>query len=412
MLHPKSIKHIAEAQRPSCDMGQNLSALKKPKATDKKVQNPRTRKGLFKHLMPRKHQFAASSTITTRSAESSLQEKSSEVSIIHQELSAESSPKTLPALPTELILSVAEYLPLSGYMSLSYSCPTIRNKMGASFAHVIGKISTLSIESKNIRSVERWDLRRMLQRDGEMDVLAAFNGGREATYGSSPASVRWVARLSPKYRSSADAGLMWVCPGRILDFDKATTTGARKSIVCEDTSPWEGGVQCYYRTSNNAYITFWPIMRVPSNHMPSNGEVKEALSTLNAPVCPHLRLNDPCIARACVEDCLGLGCTYTGENFDQVCQCRKCSVAPYPLIVTCNFCGTQILLAIRNQYSDSGREEILNVIVMRSVERGVTCTDRAWICHVADRADFKEYEEAWRVTEAECWRKTKPLDSL
>lgn len=46
---------------------------------------------------------------------------------------------TLPKSSTELILDIADLLARKvTTMSLSYSCRTIRNKMGASIAHVLG----------------------------------------------------------------------------------------------------------------------------------------------------------------------------------------------------------------------------------------------------------------------------------
>lgn len=80
-----------------------------------------------------------------------------EVVYVHKP-GTDSARTTLFNLPTELILDLAEYLPPSSYMSLSYSCRTIRNSMGASVAHVLGDEvpiglssgSTLSVQSRNI----------------------------------------------------------------------------------------------------------------------------------------------------------------------------------------------------------------------------------------------------------------------
>lgn len=51
---------------------------------------------------------------------------------------AESVRTILPSSPTEIILIIAQYLPPSSLMSLSYSCRTIHNKMGVSIEHLLG----------------------------------------------------------------------------------------------------------------------------------------------------------------------------------------------------------------------------------------------------------------------------------
>lgn len=92
------------------------------------------------------------------SIQSSFIAASSETSHVNQETEKENAPVALSTLPTKLILAFARYLPPSSYVSLSYSCWAIGNKMGLSFEHILGdKVSMdrlsgamLAIESRNI----------------------------------------------------------------------------------------------------------------------------------------------------------------------------------------------------------------------------------------------------------------------
>lgn len=81
--------------------------------------------------------------------------------------------KSLLELSTDLILEIADYLPPSSYMSLSYSCWRIRNGMGASIEHILGvqvlmgrwSASAPSVEMRNVRWLERLEWWHMLDRD-------------------------------------------------------------------------------------------------------------------------------------------------------------------------------------------------------------------------------------------------------
>ena len=50
-----------------------------------------------------------------------------------------SPPTTLQQLPTEILPMISDFLPLSGIMALSYTCRTLRNKMGVSIQTVLGE---------------------------------------------------------------------------------------------------------------------------------------------------------------------------------------------------------------------------------------------------------------------------------
>ena len=111
------------------------------------------RGGFFSCKWSRKAKDADSITVNT----------SSDLSNDIRESKAGTTLSGFLKLSTELILEIADYLPPSSYMSLSYSCRRIQGCMGASIEHVLGdtavirrqKAAELSIEMRNIQSVER-----------------------------------------------------------------------------------------------------------------------------------------------------------------------------------------------------------------------------------------------------------------
>ena len=118
---------------------------------------------------------------------------------------------------------------------------------------------------------------------------------------------------------------------------------------------------------------------VPLNCVPSNEEVKKALAPLNAPVCPHLRINDAFVANAYSQVCPTLRCSSAPD-----CQCPTC-LTPTRAGASCKFCKTWIFFLIKTEHSGL---ETLRLQIIRRFEKISGCTDRAWICNVADPADF------------------------
>ena len=415
-LNPFS--YIARAQRPSAGMGQGSSTLKETRTTDENDQLPTGKNRLSKKMklskevMPQTAECAASSSGTIENADLSLRETFRKVLHINRPR-AVYAPNALLNLPTELILGIAKDLSPSNYMSLSYSCRTIRKKMGASRAHVLGNEvpkgqppgSTLSAELRNIRYLERWELRRMLDRDEKTLLSTAFRRGHKKTGDCSTSSVQRLPRLTTKHRSSGSAGLVWICPHRIHNFVKALRPfGDRNLIKCGGSTSTDS-VWYFPWVKDYAYVKHRPIMRVSRNRAPSNEEVKEALSSLTAPVCPHLRLNDACVASAYAQDCLSLCCRWKshGRGHSIASEWSTWYSESPPTIAICNFCDVTIQFSKYENFRGLG--ETLDLAVVRRLWGIWSPTDRAWICHVADPADFKEYEEAWKATDAECWRR-------
>ena len=140
-------------------MGQRLSRLKKAREVTQDVQTSSAPDAQSGRTAPPEEKIVVSSSNGIESNQSSFIDDSPEALHVSHETEIQITPVALPNLPTELILAVAHYLPPSNYMSLSYSCRTIHDKMGVSIAHVVGdKVPmgqhsgcTLSAESRNVR---------------------------------------------------------------------------------------------------------------------------------------------------------------------------------------------------------------------------------------------------------------------
>lgn len=394
---------------PSPKMGQKLSALKRRRVNDEDASFPTSLKPMFRYSRQPRDEFAVSLSSKIDYARSNLVETSSEVLQLNRESGSESAVITFLKIPTELILDIAKYLPPSTFMSLSYSCRTIRNRMNASIAHVLGdkvafsrgSSSTPSIEVRNTRFLERLELRLMLDRDGINSSSTAFCVGCNDTHDCSLFSIASLAQPDSKRRCLGSAGLVWACPHRTIGYDKASrNTGDLDLHTCAGMIFVDGGAGCGWFTNRDGCITLWRIMRVPLDCVPSNEEVKEALGPLNAPICPHLRLNDAVVANAYSQECRKLR---GGLALD--CQCSVC-LASSSAGAFCEYCNIWIYFSIK---SESYGLETLRIYIRRSFEEMSSCTDRAWIFHVSDPADFEEYEMAWQASNAECLQKVQPI---
>ena len=321
-------------------------------------------------------------------------------------------PKSLLKLSTDLILEIADYLPPSSYMSLSYTCQRIRNSMGASIKYVLGdkvpmgrwKASAPSIEMRNIRSLERLEWRRMLDRDGKIPSPLSVCSDCLERHDRSHFAIKSLIKPSRRRRCLGGAGLVWICPHRTLDVDQVEYLKRFKLAECrgrhfKGVSSFNPKCSMF---SGDSIFTQWPIMPVSPSCQPSNQEVKEALRPLNAPICPHLRLNNAKVASLYFQDCRRLR-----KNYPELdCQCLIC-LSGQRFAEICGFCGAGINFTIRYEINGWGA---LMLAIRRFIKtQNGDCTDPEWICHVADPADFKEYEESWHAAAAECWRKLEPV---
>lgn len=243
-------------------MGQYLSALKVIRSAGRNAQSPSVMNGP-------KDEHDVSSRDEIHGVLCSLNEIALQSSHTNPELVADTLPMTLLKLPTEIILDLAELLPPSGYMSLSYSCRQIRNNLNASIAHVLGDKppmgrspgSVPSVEIKNIRLLERLELRCMLNRDGKLPSSKRFCPMFLARHDISFFSKASLAQLFVERRCLGSAGLVWICPHRTLnDYEAERKNESEISHTCQSSR---------ISTYDCGYMVWWPIVRLARNGVPS-----------------------------------------------------------------------------------------------------------------------------------------------
>lgn len=418
-------------------MGQKTSALKKTRAAVKDTQSPNASVTFPEHDAqcqsrppgpPRSERII---TLPCRKAYAQrIGQAISKAFRTSREFSIKPVRKTLLDLPTEIILGVSAYLPPSSLVSFDLfmletppsalhlpSTSNWKTQRKAQLSDFMPAIPFLNLESicnkqnthfseamsksrTQLYLSERLKLLCMLDRDGRVPSSEAICSGCADTHDCSLFSVSSLAQPSAKRRCLGSAGFLWICPHQILDYGQAQTLRE---------------VDESHRCGSNpvhvlpGYTTSWPIIRVTRNGTPSNEEVREALRPLNAPICPHLRLNDAYVASIYSQDCQKLRSIWNRPDPTPTCRCLTCaSKSPLTLLPRgeCKFCGTDIQFCIK---PESYGAETLQLVIMRDIMRKIrgiqSCTDRAWINHVADPAGFEEYERAWQATNAECWRK-------
>ena len=393
-------------------MGQLLSAFKRSRDARRDAQvSSALHEFAEQNPLPTDEHDTSSSLDEIEGVQSSCTNDSSEVWHTDRGSIHDSTPKSLARLPTEIILDIAQHLPPSACMSFSYSCRNIRNKMTVSIEYVLGdkvlkdlaSISSPSVELRNYRSLERTALRCLLDRDAQIPSQKVFCNGCEYRHDSSQFSLASLIQPRMERRCLGRAGQVWICPHRTIDFNQATTYGQTKDIhIC-------GGCFVMMTTGYAGYSfdscsTLWPIMRVPGDDVPSNEQVKEALSRLSAAICPHLRLDDACVARVYLPECRKTRWNFYEPWKALFCPCSTCLSSP-PFkdhTIVCKFCRTDLMFGIKHERNGT---RTLRLLVTRTFGDGWRCTDRRWICQVAEPADFREYEREWQASNAECRRR-------
>ena len=400
---------IPQSQPPS--MGQTLSALRRNRGVNENAQCPSALGEGSKGVISPKVEPTESMRYKIGSTLSSIIERTSPQAFpISRKLETENIRTTLLILPTELILNIADRLTPSGFMSLSYSCRTIRNKMAVSMTQVLGHEvlegqvpdSGSTVELRNILFLERLEMRCML----DHDIRTRLRTHEYSMSSTSSLSVLDIqghssdkTRLLDSARCSLGTRQVWICPHRVLDYFEAT-----KNIdglhLCGSAS-----VANYGKT----YFSRWPVVRVLSNSVPSIEAVKEAMNEFGAFLCPHLRLNAACVASHYNSGCRRLRDSLL-QGFDSAphCFCKICS-SKQVFTAICDFCNTQIRFEICARIHGV---EMLYIVIMRDFQSISSHSERAWISQVTHPADFEECDEAWRATDAECWRRLGLEDLL
>ena len=385
-------------------MGQTVSALRRHRGVNENTQCPiALDKGSKAVISPKTEPTKSIRNEIGSTLSSIIERLSPQAFLTSRKLETENIQTTLLMLPTELILNIADRLTPSGFVSLSYSCRTIRNKMAVSNTQVLGHEflesqvsgSGSTVELRNIRFLERLEMRCMLDHD-----LRTRLRTHEYPMSSTPAlSVLHIqgrnldeARPLDSARCLLSTRLVWICPHRVLDCFEATQK-INSVHQCGSTPIVILG---------RSYHIIWPVTRVHPNSVPSSEEVKEALHAFTAFLCPHLRLNAACVASLYNPECRRLR-HYWSRGFDPApdCCCKTCSRDQLERAI-CDFCDTEIQFGITARVHGV---EALYILIKRSFERIGSRSERAWVSQVTHPADFEECDQAWRATHAECWRR-------
>ena len=392
-------------------MGQTVSALRRNRDLNENARCPNAlgegSKEGSKGVMSAKVEPIESMRIKIESIQSSIiQRIFPQAFPTSRKLETGTIRRTLLMLPTELILDIAGHLTPSGYMSLSYSCQTIRKKMAVSITEVLGHEilggqvpdSGSTVEIRNMRFLEHLEMRCMLDHDIRTRLRT-----HEHSMSSTPSlSVLHIqGRSSDKARPLDSARCLsstrrvWICPHRVLDYFEATTKMDGLHI-CGST----------FATSvanrGKTYFSRWPVVKVLPNSVPSSEEVKEAMHAFSAFLCPHLRLNAARVASHYNSGCRRLRDTLLqGFDFPPHCCCKIC-LSEQLFTAICDFCDTQIRFEISTRVHGV---EMLYIVIMRDFLSILSHSERAWISQVFHPTDFEECDRAWRATHAECWRR-------
>lgn len=341
-------------------------------------------------------------------------------------------PISLPDLPTEIILIVAQHLPPSSRLFLSYSCPNIRNRMGHSIEQLLGQrdhiaqlpesalednLGKLTLNKgvgqdmawslptimPHMHHSERLELLCMLDRNYKILLFKAICSSCADTHDRSLFSSASLAQSSRERRCLGSAWRIWICPHWMFDHNLVTTAKPQTHHVC--------GNKGVYVVAGTRPRMVWPIAVLRGNNdAPSKEFVDNILVHMDTNICKHLRFTDEFVSRIYSPDCRRLRSMPDTRGFVGYGQCSACTwrlsqtcppsppdLIPYLLTgPRCESCGTSICFLIRDKtMMNKGR---LLLIVQRTIGRYRGCTDRAWIEQVTDPAGFAELERTWYAT--------------
>lgn len=156
-----------------------------------------------------------------------------------------SPPTTLQQLPTEILPMISDFLPLSGIMALSYTCRTLRNKMGVSIQTVLGEpnsapqIPNYAVKPSqerrpqpraspperglSLKRVERLKLLCMLDLDGQLPQNKTICSSCATTHHRAYFSEKSLKVENIHRQCLGSAGRIWICPHWIIDYSYIQT---------------------------------------------------------------------------------------------------------------------------------------------------------------------------------------------
>ena len=300
-----------------------------------------------------------------------------------------SPPTILQPLPTEILLMISDFLPLSGIMALSYTCRALCNKMGVSIQNVLGEpisapqIPTYAVKSSqerrpqpraspperglSLKRVERLKLLCMLDLDGQLPQNKIICSSCATTHHRACFSEKSLQAENSHRQCLGSAGRVWICPHWIIDYSHARTH-TQDSHSCGNNgffmmTTWRGQIAPHYN---------WLVMPVIDGRLPSKQIVTDALRSLAVPVCPHWRFCDPFITD------LYFAFADQGWVFRKYCQ----------------HCGTSVYFDI---HRPDLRPRGLYLVVRRKSLEFKSRTDPAWIAQLHDPSEFPALEQVWQA---------------
>ena len=364
---------------------------------------------------------------------SSSEDVSSEIrTCMTQVASVEPVQTILPSLPTEIILIVAQYLAPSSLMSLTYSCRTIRYKMGVSIEDLLGKkkqkvqlsenalsnnlpkmvilngeiTHSLPTMPRDVHHSERLTLLYMLDRDEKVPLSKAVCADCADTHDRSLFSSKSLAQPSCERRCLGSVGRVWICPHWKIDHNLVTSSAEPRDIhYCRNTGALVTMDEDDVNNETTPRVT-WRILKLHGNNdAPSKEAVDDILRLIGINVCKHLQFADAFVSRLYSPDCKKL------RSFDLYCRCSSCvrqlsrphhggyiyGLTKYTGFRSggnCESCGTNVHFQIR---ADRNGQETLELVVQRKIGMFQGCTDPAWIEQVNDPSEFDELERKWYV---------------
>ena len=329
----------------------------------------------------------------------------------------------LPFLPTEVLLFIAQFLPPSSLMSLTYTCRTIRSNMDVSIEHSLGKKNritqlppldlylnlpkptgsgwSLPTVERNVYHSERLKLLCMLDHDQIIPPGKAVCSGCADVHDRSLFSDKSLAQSSGERLCLGTAGRIWICPHWTFDHNLITTSAVPRGT---HTCSGKGVMMVTAYAATATPIIIWPLIALRDNNdLPSKKLVEDILDRMNMSVCKHLQFTDPIVSRL-------YSPVYLRQKRDLVQSGR------YPLFVSrfsipgtpgyldwlthgkCESCGTKFHFCIG---ADHTGQKNIQLVVERKIAAFLGCTDRDWIEQVTDPAEFEGLEQRWYAASCE-----------
>ena len=342
---------------------------------------------------------------------------------------AKSTRVILPTIPAEVLLVITSFLPPSSILSLTYSCRAIRQKLGVSAHQILGRSNVCQASSpiekidigdfkfskftgkRNVSNSERLELLCLLDRDQMLPSSKAICSGCAATHDRSLFSRHALTQPNHERSCKELAGRTWICPHRVFDHDLVMTSKDSKGKhTC-------GKYKCENMMVERFFRLMWPLVLLPGlNELPPKNFVGNVMSSLDFPICDHIRSSDEFVRNFYSPDCRKLRWPAIYEAPDAPCQCSSCALLPPPPTREqwahaieyrrldqllddydgrrCHICRCIFTFStcwsIKSSY-------VLQLVVRSKSETFRECTDPAWIRQMTDPTEIGRLERAWDV---------------